>query len=93
MVHRLFHEVRSDEPSKGYKKREKRKAHLRILVIRFSSIGDIILTTPVLDALKNSYPDAEIHFMVMNRFKDAISGNPNIDKLIFFEKKKFKGYA
>jgi ADP-heptose:LPS heptosyltransferase len=64
---------------------------LRILVIRFSSIGDIILTTPVLAALKARYPQASIHFLVMDRFADAISGNPHIDELICFQKDRFKG--
>ena len=38
---------------------------MKILVIRMSSIGDVILTTPVLKAFKRKYPEAEIDFVVM----------------------------
>jgi lipopolysaccharide heptosyltransferase II len=64
---------------------------LKILVIRLSSFGDIILTTPVLAALKARYPEACIDFLVMDRFTDAISGNPHIDELICFQKDRIKG--
>jgi len=64
---------------------------LKILVIRLSSIGDIILTTPVLEAIKDKYPDAILDFLVMDKFEDAISGNKNIDNLIIFKKEKYKG--
>jgi len=63
----------------------------RILVIRFSSIGDIILTTPVLTALKKRYPQASIDFLVIDSFKDAITGNPLIDDVILFNKKSYRG--
>ena len=73
------------------KKRLKKRQNLKFLVIRLSSIGDVILTTPVLAALKHKYPDASIDFVVMDTFKDAISGNPHIDSLILFDKNKYKG--
>jgi len=60
-------------------------------VIRLSSIGDIILTTPVLEALRSRYPDAQIDFLVMDRFKDAMQGVPWIDNLILFPKASYKG--
>jgi ADP-heptose:LPS heptosyltransferase len=53
----------------------------KILVIRFSSIGDIVLTTPVLRAIKNKYPDAEIHFLVKESFRSVVQHNPYIDVL------------
>ncbi|BDU49844.1 glycosyltransferase family 9 protein [Haliovirga abyssi] len=64
---------------------------MRILVIRFSSIGDIILTTPVLKKLREKYPNAKIDFLTLDKFKDSISGNKNIDNLILFDKEKYKG--
>jgi ADP-heptose:LPS heptosyltransferase len=36
---------------------------VKILVIRFSSIGDVVLTTPIVRALKQQVPAAEIHFI------------------------------
>jgi ADP-heptose:LPS heptosyltransferase len=70
----------------------KRGGKMRILIIRLSSIGDVILTTPILKKLKEKYPDLIIDFMVLDKFKDAITGNPNIDNLIIFDKKKHDGY-
>lgn len=63
---------------------------MRILIIRLSSIGDIILTTPILKQLKNKYPDTTVDFLVMKKFKDSISDLPYIDNLILFDKKKFR---
>jgi len=53
----------------------------KFLIIRFSSIGDIVLTTPVIRCLKKQVPDAEIHFLVKNSFRSVIEHNPYIDKL------------
>ncbi|RZM26882.1 MAG: glycosyl transferase, partial [Pedobacter sp.] len=39
------------------------KTPAKILVIRFSSMGDIIYTTPIVRCLKQRFPDAEIHFL------------------------------
>lgn len=52
---------------------------MKLLVIRFSSIGDIVLTTPVLRCIRRQYPDAEIHFLVKQSFKAVIVSNPNVD--------------
>jgi ADP-heptose:LPS heptosyltransferase/tRNA A-37 threonylcarbamoyl transferase component Bud32 len=75
------------------RKRLRKRRYLKILVMRLSSIGDIILTTPVLSAIKKKYPDATIDFVVMDAFKDAISGNTHIDNLILFDKKKYQGVS
>jgi len=54
---------------------------LKILVIRFSSIGDIVLTTPVLRCLRQQLPDAEIHYLTKEEFRPVLYANPNIDKV------------
>ncbi len=54
---------------------------LKILVIRFSSIGDIVLTTPVLRCIRQQLPQAEIHFLTKAAFSPVLAANPNIDKL------------
>lgn len=64
---------------------------MKILVIRLSSIGDVILTTPVLEELRLKFPRAQLDFVVMDKFKEAIRGNSNINNLIVFEKEKYKG--
>lgn len=54
---------------------------MKFLIIRFSSIGDIVLTTPVIRCLKKQVPDAEVHFLVKNSFRSVVEHNPYIDKL------------
>ena len=52
---------------------------VKFLVVRFSSIGDIILTTPVVRHLKNQVEDAEIHFLTKESFAPLLEANPYID--------------
>ena len=54
---------------------------MKVLILRFSSIGDIVLTTPVIRNLKNQYPEAQIHYCTKDRFKGILEHNPYIDKL------------
>lgn len=58
----------------------------KILFIRFSSIGDIVLTTPIVRCVKKQFPDAEIHFAVKRAFSIIVSTNPNIDKVHVLDK-------
>ena len=53
----------------------------KFLIIRFSSIGDIVLTTPVIRCLRNKYPDAEIHFLTKHSFRGIVAHNPYINKI------------
>lgn len=53
----------------------------KFLVIRLSSIGDIVLTSPVTRCMKKQIPDAEIHFLVKDSFRSVVEHNPYIDKL------------
>lgn len=57
----------------------------KILVIRFSSIGDIVLTTPVIRALKTQLDDAELHFCTKKQYASLLEANPYIDKLHLLE--------
>lgn len=59
---------------------------MKILIIRFSSIGDIVLTTPVIRSIRRQYPDAEIHFLVKQSFKAVIEHNSNINVIHTLDK-------
>jgi ADP-heptose:LPS heptosyltransferase len=58
----------------------------KILVIRFSSIGDIVLTTPVVRCIKQQLKDAEVHYLTKRAFAGILSSNPYIDKVYSIEK-------
>lgn len=58
----------------------------RFLIIRLSSIGDIVLTTPVLRQLKNNIEGkAEIHFFTKKEFAPILESNPHVDKVHSFD--------
>lgn len=52
---------------------------MKILIIRYSSIGDIVLTTPIIRTIRNQFPHAEIHFLTKRKFEDVLKGNPHIN--------------
>lgn len=54
----------------------------KILILRLSSLGDILLTTPVIRALRRKYPDSHIDFCVKTAFLDSLRHNPWIDNII-----------
>ena len=53
---------------------------MKILIIRFSSIGDIALTSPVIRCLKNQLANSEVHYLTKNTFKQIIESNPYVSK-------------
>ncbi|NVO03890.1 MAG: glycosyltransferase family 9 protein [Bacteroidetes bacterium] len=58
----------------------------KILVIRCSSIGDIVLTSPVIRCMKQQIKDVEIHFLVKKPLAQTVESNPHISKVITFKK-------
>ncbi len=54
----------------------------KILVIRFSSLGDVVLTTPVYKNLRSAFPKAQIFSAVKAEYSGALEGNPNIDGIL-----------
>lgn len=53
----------------------------RFLIIRFSSIGDIVLTSPIVRCLAAKYPEAEIHYLSKPAFRGILESNPHISKV------------
>ena len=58
---------------------------LKILIIRFSSIGDIVLTSPVIRCLKKQVNGIELHYLSKKAFETVLAGNPQLDKIHFLE--------
>jgi ADP-heptose:LPS heptosyltransferase len=58
---------------------------VKFLIIRFSSIGDIVLTTPVIRNLKKQVEGAEIHYLTKKAFLPVLEENPYIDKIHLFD--------
>ena len=60
----------------------------KILIIRMSSIGDVILTTPVIRQLRETFPDAQIDFLIRREFAEVLRANPHISNLIEIDVRK-----
>ncbi len=54
---------------------------MKFLIIRFSSIGDMVLTTPVIRCLKLQVPGAEIHYLTKYNYRSIVDYNTYIDKV------------
>lgn len=57
---------------------------MKVLVIRFSSIGDIVLTSPIVRTLKAA--NYTVHFVTKATYKEIVTSNPHIDKVYTFQK-------
>ena len=57
----------------------------KILILRFSSIGDIVLTTPVIRAIKTQLDDVELHYATKKEFAFVLQANPYVDKFHFLD--------
>ncbi|MBO7623931.1 MAG: glycosyltransferase family 9 protein [Bacteroidales bacterium] len=58
---------------------------MKILCIRFSSIGDIVLTTPVLRCLKQQLPSLELHFLCKPGMREVVCTLPSLDRIHTFQ--------
>jgi ADP-heptose:LPS heptosyltransferase len=56
---------------------------MKVLILRFSSIGDIVLTTPVVRTLKTQLEDVRVHYATKSQYRDLFAMNPYIDKMHF----------
>lgn len=66
----------------------------RILIVRTDRIGDVLLSTPVIKAIRDEYPHAYIAMMVSPYSKEIVEGNPYLDEVIVYDKEgKQKSWA
>jgi lipopolysaccharide heptosyltransferase I len=62
----------------------------RILIVKLSAIGDVLMATPVARALRNAYPDSYIAWIVERKSADVVLGNPYLDEVIVWDRYKLK---
>jgi len=60
----------------------------RILIIRLSSLGDILLTTPLIRTIKEKNPGIHIDFVVREKFAEALQNNPNLNEIFLYRNSK-----
>lgn len=62
----------------------------KILLVQTAFIGDVILITPLIRAIKELYPEAKLDVMVIPQTANVLENNPNINEIILFDKRKNK---
>lgn len=70
------------------------KKYKNILIVRTDRIGDVVLTTPAIKALKDAWPESKISILVSPVTKELVDGNPNIDEILIDDKSgEHKGFS
>jgi lipopolysaccharide heptosyltransferase I len=64
----------------------------RILIVKPSSLGDIVHALPILKPLRQRFPGAKISWLVMPAFASLLEGHPQIDRVIPFERKRLASW-
>lgn len=72
--------------SKAHSSQLKAQSYGRILIVRLDRIGDVLLSTPVIKAVREAYPDSHIAFMVRPYARDIVEGSPYLDEVIIYNK-------
>ncbi|MBI4355718.1 MAG: lipopolysaccharide heptosyltransferase II [Candidatus Omnitrophica bacterium] len=62
------------------------KSRQRILVIRLDRLGDVVLSLPVLSALRAAYPQAHLAMLVRNTWRGVVEGHPAVDEVLAYDK-------
>ena len=60
----------------------------RILIVKLSAIGDVLMATPVAKALRQAFPSSHIAWVVEKKAADVVLGNPFVDEVIVWERTK-----
>lgn len=57
----------------------------KILVIKPGAIGDVLLSTPVIQNLRHNFPDAEINFLTQSYCREVLAGNPYLNRVLTYD--------
>lgn len=64
-----------------------------VLIVKPSSLGDIVHTLPAVHFVKSSYPNASICWLANSEWVPILQGNPDLDRIISFPRREFRGAA
>jgi len=74
------------QPRPGFGQRKVTDGYKRILIVRTDKVGDVILSTPVIKALRDAYPYAYISVMIRPYTRVVLEGNPYLNELMIYDK-------
>jgi ADP-heptose:LPS heptosyltransferase len=63
-----------------------------VLVVRLSSLGDVILTAPALESIKAAWPGCRVSLLVKDRYADVFAAHPAVDEILSFESRGLWGW-
>ncbi len=66
----------------------------KILLVKLVTLGDVVKVTPIIEALRKKYPEAEITFATSEAYRDIIEGNPYLDRIVLcrnYDRREFHG--
>ena len=61
---------------------------MRVLLIRLRLIGDVVLSTPVIRALRRAFPDARLTYLVERDAAAVVAGSPDLDRIVVVERRR-----
>ena len=67
----------------------KQKANMRILLVQLADIGDLVLTTPALSALREHLPQAHLTLLTSAHSAPILAGTPLVDEIVSFDRSAF----
>ena len=66
---------------------------MKILILKFRNIGDVLLVSPLLNNLKLHYPNSSIDIAVNKGTEAMVEDNPNIDRTIIYDRDRIQNLA
>src|ERR1700734_2979598 len=75
-------------PDRSLEKSADSSSHHRFLLVRLSSLGDVVHALPAASALRDAFPDARIDWVIDARWQRLLEGNPDINEVIAFDRKQ-----
>ncbi len=61
----------------------------KILIIRLSAIGDLVMASPIIDVLRSAYPEAKIGWLVQAEFSELLAAHPGLDTVIEWPRRQW----
>lgn len=75
-------------PDRGLEKSADRRPHHRFLLVRLSSLGDVVHALPAASALRDAFPDARIDWVIDVHWQRLLEGNPDLSEVIVYDRKQ-----
>jgi lipopolysaccharide heptosyltransferase I len=80
-------------PDRGLEKSDVSRDKHRFLLVRLSSLGDVVHALPAASALRDAFPKARIDWVIDARWQRLLEGNPDLNEMIAYDRKQSGGLS